>query len=114
MPIKQLLTRGLRHQVNWFFGFAFCGYGKDAIKIKCPCPEKATICQNHIASCNHWDPILRDAATRLQSTKEDILEEIDQLEPDNVDRYIEITVVLNNYVSKQIKRLSTQISQSNG
>ena len=106
LPIKHLLNKGLRHQINWYLGSAFNGYGKERIKVRCPCPDGAVICQTHIQKCSHWDPIIQAAASLLRTDRPSLFHEIENLDAKSVDTYIRYARSLNEAIGKEIKRLA--------
>ena len=106
MPLKELLKKGLRHQVNWMLGYAFNAHGSEKIKVKCPCG--ATISQGHIEDCNHWDPYLRKVAGEMKCTREELFAVVQDALPEEVEIYLKVTKRLNELIKEEIQRLTVR------
>ena len=107
-PLKTLMQKGLRHQANWFFGFAFSAYGAEKIKVKCPCPDKATLCQAHISRCTYWDPVIQEAAASLSTNAATLLSTLRTLTEESVETFLRYANRLNRRIKAELDQLTAK------
>ena len=111
-PLKKLMQKGLRHQAIWFFGFAFSAYGADKIKVKCPCPDKATLCQAHITNCDYWDPIIQRAAASLNTNAVTLFSTLKTITEESVETFVKFANKLNKSIKAEIELLTAKENQA--